>query len=198
MFKLMDNKLKYSMIFGSSIMNLAFGFTNPTMVIYFTSRVDPGIYAIANMITLGLGALVNNSINVDRIMKIYKQYFVYIVIADLIGSAIIYSFAIDHVAFRYIAFAILNAITANLWKIVMANAVNNVIGGDKLTKFNASMSAFDMWASMFGALLAVVVVNANSMISVNNCLVLQWFAMLTMGLIDMRAYRKLRAVTARN
>ena len=102
----MTNKLKYSMIFGSSIMNLAFGFTNPTMVIYFTSRVDPGIYAIANMITLGLGALVNNSINVDRIMKIYKQYFVYIVIADLIGSAIIYSFAIDHVAFRYIAFAI--------------------------------------------------------------------------------------------
>ena len=79
----------------------------------------------------------------------------------------------------------------------MANAVNNIIGGDKLTKFNASMSAFDMWASMFGALLAVVVVNANSMISVNNCLVLQWFAMLTMGLIDMRAYRKLRAV-ARN
>ena len=129
-------------------------------------------------------------------MKIYKQYFMYIVIADLIGSAIIYSFAIDHVAFRYIAFAILNAITANLWKIVMANAVNNVIGGDKLTKFNASMSAFDMWASMFGALLAVVVVNANSMISVNHCLVLQWFAMLTMGLIDMRAYRKLRA--ARN
>ena len=192
----MNNKLKYSMIFGSSIMNLVFRFTNPTMVIYFTSRVDPGIYAIANMITLGLGAIVNNSINVDRIMKIYKQYFVYIVIADLIGSAIIYSFAIDHVAFRYIAFAILNAITANLWKIVMANAVNNVIGGDKLTKFNASMSAFDMWASMFGALLAVVVVNANSMISVNHCLVLQWFAMLTMGLIDMRAYRKLRA--ARN
>ena len=76
----MNNKLKYSMIFGSAIMNLAFGFTNPTMVIYFTSRVDPGIYAIANMITLGLGAIVNNSINIDRIMKIYKQYFVYIVI----------------------------------------------------------------------------------------------------------------------
>ena len=191
----MNNKLKYSMIFGSGLVSFMFGFTNPTMVIYFTSRVDPSIYALANMLTLGLSALVNNSVNFDRIMGLYKKYFAFIVIADLVGSGFVYCFAIDHVAFKYIAFAVLNAITTNLWKIVMNNAINNTIGGDVLTKFNSSMSACDNWASMVGAFLAFICVS--NMISLNSCLVLQWLAILTMGLIDMRAYRKLR-VAARN
>lgn len=195
MFNIMNNNLKYSMIFGSALINFAFGFTNPTMVIYFTSRVDQSIYALANMMTLGLSALINNSINIDRIMNLYKKYFAYIVIADLVGSGFVYCFAIDHVAFRYIAFAVLNAITSNLWNIVMNNAINNTIGGDVLTKFNSSMSAWNNWASMIGVFLAFVLVN--NMLSLNHCLVLQWLAILTMGLIDMRAYRKLRAA-ARN
>lgn len=67
----MNNRIKYSMIFGSSLVSFIFGFTNPIMLIYFTSRVDPSILAIANMLSLGLGALVNNSINSDKFMNIY-------------------------------------------------------------------------------------------------------------------------------
>ena len=185
----MNNSLKYSMIFGSGLVSFIFGITNPVMAIYFTSRVDPSIISLANMITLGLGGLIKNSVNIDKIMNLYRKYFIYIILLDLLASAIIYAFSIDHINFRYIGLAISNATTANLWLIVINNAINRNINGDALTKFNASMGAYDMYASMFGSLTALILTNNN--ISINNCLILQWFALFIMGIIDIRAYKRL-------
>lgn len=71
----------------------------------------------------------------------------------------------------------------------MKNAINNTIGGDDLTKFNASIDAFDLWASMIGCSLVLIL--GNEVISINGCLVLQWFVILTMGIIDIHNYKKL-------
>lgn len=188
----MNNKLKYSMIFGNSLCSYIYGFTGPIVTIYFSSHVNPNIFAIANMITLGLGALVNHSVGIDRFMNIYRKYFSYIIFMDLICCAIVYTFSAEHVSFRYISMAIINAVTTSLWVIVINNAINRNIGGDNLTKFNACMNSYELWASMFGALTYILLDNTN--ISINHCLLIQWMAMLVMGMIDMRSFKKLNKV----
>lgn len=44
--------------------------------------------------------------------------------------------------------AIVSSITTSLWVIVMNNAINRNIGGDNLTKFNACIHAYELWASI--------------------------------------------------
>lgn len=190
----MNNKLKYSMIFGSSLVSFIFGFTNPIMLIYFTSRVDPSILAIANILSLGIGALVNNSINSDKFMNLYRKYFSYIVFMDLICCGTIYIFSVNHITFRYISIAIVSSITTSLWVIVLNNAINRNIGGDNLTKFNACIHAYELWASMFGALTYLLLSEVVADLSINHCLLVQWIALFVMGMIDMRSYKKLQEV----
>lgn len=194
----MDKKLKYSMIFGSSLVSFVFGFTNPILILYFNRHVDPSIFALANMLSLGIGALVNNSINSDRFMNIYRKYFSYIIFLDLICCAVIYTFSVDHVSFRYISMAIINSITTTLWVVVLNNAINRNIGGDNLTKYNACMQAYELWTSMFGALTYLLLNEINFDISINVCLLVQWIAIFIMGMIDMQSYKKLQKVQIKN
>lgn len=187
----MDKNLKYSMIFGSSLTSFVFGFSNPTLILYFNTHVNPSIFAISNMLSLGLGALVNNSVNYNKFMDIYRKYFSYIIFIDLICCGVIYIFSADHISFRYISIAIINSITTNLWGIIMNNAINKNIGGDNLTKFNASVHAFELWTCMLGTILYLILSEIDLNISINNCLLIQWIAMFIMGMIDMRSYKKL-------
>lgn len=81
-------------------MTFIFGLTNPTMVIYFASRVSPEVLAIASMSSTGLAALINSSVKSDKVLELYKKYFSYIVTFDVLATYVVYACSIDYVAIQ--------------------------------------------------------------------------------------------------
>ena len=183
----MDNKTKYSMVLSSGLLMFIFGLTNPTMIIYFASRVSPEVLAIANMASTGLAAIVNSSVKADKILKLYKKYFSYIVIFDISATCIVYIYSIDHVAVRYIGMGLISAFSTTLWGLVLKNAVNHHLKGDALTKFDAFNMSFNLGGSMLGAGLAIFVTD----IEITTCLVIQAVGLTILGLVDTHNYKKL-------
>ena len=183
----MDNKTKYSMVLSSGLLMFIFGLTNPTMIIYFASRVSPDVLAIANMASTGLAAIINSSVKADKILKLYKKYFSYIVAFDISATCIVYIYSIDHVAVRYIGMGLISAFSTTLWGLVLKNAVNHHLKGDALTKFDAFNMSFNLGGSMLGAGLAIFVTD----IEITTCLVIQAIGLTILGLVDTHNYKKL-------
>ena len=180
----MSNKLKLYLLMGPVLVSFIFALTSPIIQIYFVSRVTTEIFAAANMLSTGLAALVNSSVAVDKIMAWYKKHFYGIVIIDLLCFCTISFLSTEYVTVRFLGLAILNAISTNLWFVLMRNAVNNIINGDSLTKWESFESACNLGGQFFGAALAIYLTN----IPLEICIGLQCIANIIMGTTDYKAW----------
>lgn len=183
----MDNKTKYSMVMSGALVTFIFGLTNPTMVIYFASRVSSEVLAIASMSSTGLAALINSSVKSDKVLELYKKYFSYIVSFDVLATYVVYACSIDYVAIRYIGMGLISAFSTTLWSLILKNAVNQHLKGDGLTKFDAFNTSCSLGGSMLGAGLAIFITN----IEITTCLIIQAAGMTILGLVDTHNYKKL-------
>ena len=184
----MEKNLKYLLVFGTTMLSFIYGLTAPTILIYFTSRVSTEVLAFSNMLSLSVAAAIHNSVNYDKILQFYRNHFAYIVIIDVILTITLYLFSIDFIELRYIGIGLVEAVVANLWKIIMLNAINRVISADELTKFNSFSKAYELWAKVLGASLVLVL---DGGFDITTCIVLQGMVTFMMGLIDIFVYKKL-------
>ena len=180
----MSNKLKFYLLSGPVLVSFIFALTSPIIQIYFVSRVSTEIFATANMLSTGLAALVNSSVAVDRIMRWYKKHFYSIVIIDLLCFCIVSFLSTEYITVRFLGLAILNAVSTNLWCVLMRNAVNNIIKGDSLTKWESFESAWNLGGQFFGAALAIYFID----IPLELCIGLQCIANIIMGTTDYKAW----------
>ena len=180
----MSNKLKFYLLSGPVLVSFIFALTSPIIQIYFVSRVSTEIFAAANMLSTGLAALVNSSVAVDRIMRWYKKHFYSIVIIDLLCFCIVSFLSTEYITVRFLGLAILNAVSTNLWCVLMRNAVNNIIKGDSLTKWESFESAWNLGGQFFGAALAIYFID----IPLELCIGLQCIANIIMGTTDYKAW----------
>ena len=172
---------------SGALVTFIFGLTNPTMVIYFASRVSPEVLAIASMSSTGLAALINSSVKSDKVLELYKKYFSYIVSFDVLATYVVYACSIDYVAIRYIGMGLISAFSTTLWSLILKNAVNQHLKGDGLTKFDAFNTSCSLGGSMLGASLAIFITN----IEITTCLIIQAVGMTILGLVDTHNYKKL-------
>lgn len=180
----MSNKLKFYLLSGPVLVSFIFALTSPIIQIYFVSRVSTEIFAAANMLSTGLAALVNSSVAVDRIMRWYKKHFYSIVIIDLLCFCIVSFLSTEYITVRFLGLAILNAVSTNLWCVLMRNAVNNIIKGDSLTKWESFESAWNLGGQFFGAALAIYFID----MPLELCIGLQCIANIIMGATDYKAW----------
>ena len=180
----MSRKLKFYLLSGPVLVSFIFALTSPIIQIYFVSRVSTEIFAAANMLSTGLAALVNSSVAADRIMRWYKKHFYSIVIIDLLCFCIVSFLSTEYITVRFLGLAILNAVSTNLWCVLMRNAVNNIIKGDSLTKWESFESAWNLGGQFFGAALAIYFID----IPLELCIGLQCIANRIMGTTDYKAW----------
>ena len=180
----MSNKLKFYLLSGPVLVSFIFALTSPIIQIYFVSRVSTEIFATANMLSTGLAALVNSSVAVDRIMRWYKKHFYSIVIIDLLCFCIVSFLSTEYITVRFLGLAILNAVSTNLWCVLMRNAVNNIIKGDSLTRWESFESAWNLGGQFFGAALAIYFID----MPLELCIGLQCIANIIMGTTDYKAW----------
>ena len=180
----MSNKLKFYLLSGPVLVSFIFALTSPIIQIYFVSRVSTEIFAAANMLSTGLAALVNSSVAADRIMRWYKKHFYSIVIIDLLCFCIVSFLSTEYITVRFLGLAILNAVSTNLWCVLMRNAVNNIIKGDSLTRWESFESAWNLGGQFFGAALAIYFID----IPLELCIGLQCIANIIMGTTDYKAW----------
>ena len=184
----MEKNLKYLLVFGTTTLSFIYGLTDPTILIYFTSRVSTEVIAFCNILSLSVAAAIHNSVNIEKMLQFYRNHFVYIVIIDVIMTFTLYLFSIDFIELRYIGIGLVEAIVANLWKIIMINAINRVISADELTKFNSFSKAYELWAKVLGASLVLVL---DGGFDITTCIILQGIVHILMGSIDIFVYKKL-------
>ena len=180
----MSRKLKFYLLSGPVLVSFIFALTSPIIQIYFVTRVSTEIFAAANMLSTGLAALVNSSVAADRIMRWYKKHFYSIVIIDLLCFCIVSFLSTEYITVRFLGLAILNAVSTNLWCVLMRNAVNNIIKGDSLTKWESFESAWNLGGQFFGAALAIYFID----IPLELCIGLQCIANIIMGTTDYKAW----------
>ena len=184
----MEKNLKYLLVFGTTILSFIYGLTAPTILIYFTSRVSTEVIAFSNILSLSVAAAIHNSVNIEKMLQFYRNHFVYIVIIDVIMTFTLYLFSIDFIELRYIGIGLVEAIVANLWKIIMINAINRVISADELTKFNSFSKAYELRAKVLGASLVLIL---DGGFDITTCIVLQGIVHILMRSIDIFVYKKL-------
>ena len=87
---------------------------------------------------------------------------------------------------RFIGMAIINAISTTLWVCIMRNSINHVINGEELTIWQSLSNSYELYASLVGGLIILVLGTMNIEIAI----AIECMANLFMGLTDLRA-RKL-------
>ena len=64
-------------------MMFAYALTSPVVHIYFMKLVDPQVLAVANMLSVGLAAIVNATVTKDKFLSWYRKHFFWIVTLDI-------------------------------------------------------------------------------------------------------------------
>lgn len=179
----MNKITKTYLIIGPTVMSFIYAVTSPIIQIYFMKLVSIEILSISNAITIALAAIVNSTVPSTTMKNIYRRYFFKIVIVDIICFCIISVMSVEYVTVRFIGFAIINAISTNLWMIVLKDAINHVLSGSELTNWTAFSTSFELYASLLGCILATFIG-----LSIEVCILLQCAANILMGYSDLKAF----------
>jgi hypothetical protein len=184
----MGNDLKKLLLAGPSVLSFIYALTSPIIQIYFMNLVSTQILAFSNLLSVGLAAFVNSTIPNQKIKQFYRDNFSLIIALDIISFCVISLLSVEYVNVRFIGFSIIEAISSNLWCIIMRDAINQVISGDNLTNWNSYSNSFCLWSSLGGGILAMIFTS----IDVNTCIAMQCVANIFMGATDYYAYKILK------
>lgn len=98
----MLTKVKAVIIIIATIQNIIFGFTTPTVQIYFMSLVNASTLSIANLLDAGLAGTINSFLSKNSFRKLFKKYAPIIGLLDAIIYAVIVLFSIDDPTIRFL------------------------------------------------------------------------------------------------
>ena len=185
----MSKKEKFWYIVGPVTVSLVYAITRPIIQIYFITHIETRILATANLLETGLAAAVNYSIQFEKIKELYRKYFLWIVMADVVTLGATSIIGVDYPAVRFFGMSFTNAVSTSLWFMIMNNVSNRIIvDGDERTNFEALNQSACFFASFMGGVLAVIFVE----ISVEKCIIAQCLANGFMGATDLYAFRLLK------
>ena len=185
----MKFKVKIYLLMGTAFMDLVYAATSPVIQIYFMKLISSEILAMANILTTALAAGVNATVQSDRLKDLYRHNFLWIVLIDIVCFALVNFEGVAVPEVRFLGMAILNAVSSTLWFTVISDAINHQIEGDALTKWNSLSKTVNLTAALAGSLIAVVFCSS---MSVEACIAEQCIANLTMGTLDLKAYRVIK------
>lgn len=184
----MDIITKALLLIGGCVMNLVFSATTPTIQVHFINLIGPKTLAAANIISVGLAAIVNATVPNDSAKEFYRRHFTKIVILDIICFCIVSFAGYEYPELRFLGFAVVNAVTTTLWLVVINNAINRKLSGDKLTDWTSLEKSFYLFSSLAGGIFALFADN----LSVELCLLAQCFANIIFGITDLNAFHRLK------
>ena len=182
----MNNKQKRWLLIGSVVFSFAVAMTSPVIQIYFMQLIDSSVLAISNMLAVGLEAIVNTSITKEKFLRWYDKHFTFIVVTDVSSFIVVSCASMEMATARFIGMAIINAISTTLWVCIMRNSINHVINGEELTIWQSLSNSYELYASLVGGLIILVLGTMNIEIAI----AIECMANLFMGLTDLKA-RKL-------
>jgi hypothetical protein len=129
-------------------MDLVYSATSPVIQVYFISLISASVLAAANILTTALAAVVNASIQSNKLKDFYRHHFLWIITIDIICFALVSFEGISIPEVRFLGLAILNAVSSTLWFTVISDAINHQIEGDKLTKWNSLSKTINLTAAL--------------------------------------------------
>ena len=183
---IMTQTVRWLLLSGSTMMSFIYAATSPSVHVHFMQLVSVQILAAANIIGIGLAAIVNST--VSSLRDLYHKWFLLIVVADVICFWMISFFGIECPTIRFLGFSVLNAVSTTLWVTVIRDSVNSALNGAELTNWQAKSGAFGLYGAFAGGLVAIFVPNIN----VEFCILLQCISNMFMGITDLIAYRKMQ------
>lgn len=183
---MMNSKQKRWLLIGPVVFSFAVAMTSPVIQIYFMRLIDSSVLAISNMLAVGLEAIVNTSITKEKFLRWYDKHFTLIVVTDVSSFIVVSCAGMEMATARFIGMAIINAISTTLWVCIMRNSINHVINGEELTIWQSLSNSYELYASMAGGLIILVL----GTMSIEIAIAIECMANLFMGLTDLKA-RKL-------
>ena len=189
----LSRREKFWVIIGPVSWSLLAAFTSPVIHVYFMSHIEPQIFAIARLLETGLAAIVNCTIQSDRLKELYRRYFPLIVITDIIIFTTTSIVGVDYPVVRFLGFSFLNSVSTCLWFMIMKNIINRIIAdGDQRTNFDALEKTLTLSASLIGGICAIIWID----LPVEYCVLIQCLGNTIMGCTDLYAFKILnRAYT---
>lgn len=175
------------MLVGPVIFSFAMAMTTPVIRVYFIRLVNSDILAISDMLAVGIAAVTNTTITKEKFLEWYDKHFKFIITTDVLFFIIVSCAGMEMAAMRYIGMAVINAISTTLWVCVMQNAINNTIEGKDLTIWQSLANSYEMYASLAGGLVILLIGDMN----IELAIAIQCVANLVMGLTDLRAKKLL-------
>lgn len=124
-------------ISASVLVAAAFAMTRPSVKIYFVSRISQQVFAMSDLICIGLLAMVSGYLeNKNSITTLRRKWFAWFTISDTIlyGVLSIAGLYIDP-AIRFIGLAIAESLFTIVSFILLRDAVNIALSGSDLTSF---------------------------------------------------------------
>ena len=86
----MITKVKAVIIIVSALQNIIFGFTSPTIQIYFMSLVNASTLSMANLLDAGLAGTINSFLSKNSFRKLFKKYAPIVGLLDAVIYAVMY------------------------------------------------------------------------------------------------------------
>lgn len=172
------------------LVSFMYALTSPVIHIYFIKQIGPNVLAITNMVSVGLAAVVNSTVPNDRIKEIYRRNFINIVVIDVSCFCIISMLGMEYAVIRFVGFAVLNAVSTNLWVVIIKNSINRVISGDKLTDWESFSESCSLYVGFIGGIIAFFY---SDMFAgyIELCIFGQCICNLVMGATDIKAFNRL-------
>lgn len=172
------------------LVSFMYALTSPVIHIYFIKQIGPDILAITNMLSVGLAAVVNSTVPNDKIKELYRRNFITIVVVDVLCFCAFSILGMEYAAIRFIGFAVLDAVSTNLWVVIIKNSINRCISGDKLTDWDALSKSCALYAGFVGGIIAFL---CSDMFTdyIELCILGQCICNLTMGITDIKAFKRL-------
>ena len=181
----MLTKIKAVIIIIATMQNIVFGFTTPTVQIYFMSLVNASTLSIANILDAGLAGTINSFLSKNSFRKLFKRYAPIIGLLDAVIYAVIVLFSVDDPTIRFIGIAISNGTLATIWGVMLLDSINNTIHGDDLTSFNSLNKS----CCLFGSLVLI-----GSGLCIDTAIILQAVMVAINSIAELYAFYRLRDI----
>ena len=187
----MLTKIKAVIIIIATMQNIVFGFTTPTVQIYFMSLVNASTLSIANILDAGLAGTINSFLSKNSFRKLFKRYAPIVGLLDAVIYAVIVLFSVDDPTIRFIGIAISNGTLATIWGVMLLDGINNTIHGDDLTSFNSLNKSCCLFGSLVGGGIGVLI---GSGLCINTAIILQAVMVTINSIAELYAFYRLRDI----
>lgn len=155
----MEKNTKVLMLLSCVLVSFIFAVTSPFIQIHFFKLVPVKIYTVSQILAVALAAITNGAAANIKVKEIFRRWFTMILLVDSIMFVVISFMGVEFITIRFLGMAILNAVSSNLWIIIMKDSVNQLINGDQLTAWDAVYNSASLIANLAGLVVSLIIPN---------------------------------------